>query len=276
MESSSLSSVASWESRAIVVFPLPEGPQKRYALLFRIRLDAWMTRPWASTRAREYTIRRKVSTENSLAWVRLTVTRRRPRSTVPARSPRVTRKRAGPPSGFTTMSSANDRPEAAPTLISNRQPGIPVERKPLYRSRTTSDTSGSRVRIPVRRPAISILSSPTECRSHDTPHADREGNGEGDESRDFGDRAVTPPADAGIEPRDAAAPLDRDHPAKHLPRLDEFGECERVAFGDESLPVVLDHAVQEKSSCRRFVADHIAHADLRPDRRRDERDITVA
>src|SRR6266480_3222791 len=174
------------------------------------------------------------------------------------------------------MSSANDRPEAAPTLISIRQAGIPVERKPLYRSRTTSDTSGSRVRISVRIRAISILRSPTKCGSHDTPHAEREGNGEGDESREFGDRAVTPPADAGIEPRDAPAPLDGNHPAKHLPRVDTFGERERVAFGHESLPAVLDHAVQEKSSCRRLVADHIADADLRPDRRHDERDITVA
>src|SRR2546426_239053 len=275
MESSSLSSVASWESRAIVVFPLPEGPQKRYAWPFRIRLAAWMTRPWASTSAREYTIRKKVSTENSLGRARITVPRRCSRSTVPARSPRATRKRASPPSRVTTTSSRDDRPGAASAFISIRQPGAPVERKPLYRSRTTSAISGFRVRIPVRRPAISMLSSPTQCGSHDAPHRDGEGKEEWNEGGDGGDRPVAPPGDTGIETFNATTPLDRDGFAQDLPPVDGVGRGQGIALGNETLPPALDHAVEEEPTRRCLVTDHVANTDLRSGGWHDEHDITV-
>src|SRR5437870_10202148 len=55
MDSSSLRSVASVESRATVVLPLPEGPQNRYAAPSRTRLAACTTSPRVSTRSEEHT-----------------------------------------------------------------------------------------------------------------------------------------------------------------------------------------------------------------------------
>jgi len=53
IDNSSLSRVASGESRATVVLPLPDGPQNRYAPPSRMRLAACTTSPCASTSARE-------------------------------------------------------------------------------------------------------------------------------------------------------------------------------------------------------------------------------
>src|SRR6266571_2128980 len=110
--------------------------------------------------------------ETSSGLVSATSAVRSPRSTVPAKSWRLTLKRAGPPSRLTTTSFENGTPPDG-GLISMRQSAGPVERNPSYRSRTTVATSGSRVTTAVRRPAIPMLNSTTEGSSHKRPQPEK-------------------------------------------------------------------------------------------------------
>src|SRR5437660_1992357 len=222
-------------------------------------------------------ILKKLSIENSFGVGRLTVPRRSPRSTVPARSPRVTWKRAGRASRLTTTSSLRDRLGAV--SISIRQPRVPAggaaDRKPLYRSRTIPATSGSCVKIPVWRPAISRLSSSMQGGSRAAPDVDGERKEQRQATREGSDCAIAPARDAGIEPPEAAVPLDRDHLAEKLRRIDDVDARESVAFGQEPISRAVDHAVHEEPSRRRLVADHVADTNLRLGSRHDERHVTV-
>src|SRR6266403_1875297 len=260
MESSSLSSVASGESRASVVLPAPEGPEKRYARPFRMRLAACTTSPCASRSASEYRIRRKLSIEYSLASPNVTLARRSARSTIPAKSQRLTTNRARSPSRETRTSPSDRWPSASRRSISIRQSGVPGDRKPLYRSRTTSRTSRSRVTTAARRPAISMLSSSMQRSPHHAPQSQRERKEPWNQGGHTEDRAITPARSVAVEPGDAAATLDGHDLAQDLHPIDDLGGRQRVAFGHESIAVTADHPVQEEPA-RRFVAHDVTDGD---------------
>src|SRR6267143_6503170 len=220
-------------------------------------------------------MRTKLSIANSSQSASVTVPRRCRRSTVPAKLPRVTRNSSGPPPRETTTSSSDRRPAAARTSISIRQSGGPGERNPLYRSRTTPATSGSRVTTAVRRPATAMLSSPTQDGSHDAPQPDGERNQARNDVGEGHDHPVAPARRPGIQALEPAAPLERDDLAEEVPPVNDIGERERIALGHEAIRFARDHAVQEEPPGRRLVTHDVADADSTFRCRRDERDITV-
>src|SRR5216117_2082121 len=214
------------------------------------------------------------SSETSWAWVSVTSAVRRPTSTVPVKSWRFTLKRAGAPSRFTTTSPDDGRLPGG-RLISMRQSAGPDEANPLNRSRTTPASSGSCVTTAARRPAIPMLSSATERSAPDAPQSEGERKEPRKQWRENGDRAVSPAGRPGVEPPAPTVPLDRGHLAQDVRSFDELGECERVTFGHEAVTIAPDDAMEEQPPRRLLVADHVAHADLRALRGRDDDDVAV-
>src|SRR5438477_7906148 len=210
----------------------------------------------------------------SWALVSMTSAVRSPTSTVPVKSWRVTLKRAGTPSRFTTTSSY-DGTLSGGRLISTRQSAGPDDANPLNRSRTTPATFASGVTTAARRPAIPMLSSATERSAPDAPESEGERQEPWKPWREKRDRAVSPAGRPAIESSAPTTPLDRDHLAQDVPSFDELGERERVTFGHEAIPIAPDDAMEEQPSRRPLIADHVAHANLRALRGRDHDDVTV-
>src|SRR2546430_193673 len=214
------------------------------------------------------------SSETSWALVSMTSAVRSPTSTVPMKSWRFTLKRAGTPSRFTTTSPEDGRLPGG-RLISMRQSAGPDEANPLNRSRTTPASLGSCVTTVARRPAIPMLSSATEPSAPDAPQSEGERKEQRKQWREKSDRAVSPAGRPGVEPPAPTVPLDRDHLAQDVRSFDELGERERVTLGHEGVPGEPDDAMEEQPARRLLVADHVAHADLRALRGRDNNDIVV-
>jgi hypothetical protein len=121
-----------------------------------------------------------------------------------------------------------------------------------------------------------MLSSATDGRAPGPPQADSDGKEPPKPRRDGNDRVTPPAGGPGVEPPQPAAPLEGDYSAEELGPIDDFGEAERVASGDDAMPAALDDAVEDESPRRGLVADHVPHADLRRGGRHDMRDVTVS